>query len=90
MLTRARLKRGEGKLASYNPEIQRRFRKREMDSPRRLGPYEYEDDFFEAFQLMKAMVEDLYHERGKQRIQNVEEGESSVKAKGGGEGGGPS
>jgi hypothetical protein len=56
MLTRARLKRGEGKLASYNPEIQRILHKREMDSPRRLCTYEYEDDFFEEFKLMQAMV----------------------------------
>jgi hypothetical protein len=58
-----------------------------MDSPRRLGPYEYKDDLFEAFQLMKAMVEELYHERGKQRIQKDGEGESLVKEEGGGEGG---
>jgi hypothetical protein len=90
MLTRDRLKRGEGQLEAFNPEIQRRSRKQEMASPRKLGPYASEDNFFEAFQLMKAMVEELYHERGQQRVPKVEEGESSVRAEGGGEGGGPS
>jgi hypothetical protein len=56
MLTRARLKRGEKKLASYNREIQTRIRKREMDSPIKLGPYKYEEDFFKAFNLMQSMV----------------------------------
>ena len=34
-----------------------------MDSPRRIGPYKSEDDFFEAFNLIKEMVEELYNER---------------------------
>jgi hypothetical protein len=55
-----------------------------MASPRRLGPYDSEDDFFEEFNLMKSMVEDIYNERGQQRG----EGESLVKEEGGGEGGG--
>jgi hypothetical protein len=59
-----------------------------MDSPRKLGPFKSEDDFFEAFKLMQAMVEELYHERGKQRIQRVEDEGSLVKTEG--EGGGPS
>jgi hypothetical protein len=58
-------------------------------SPRKLGPYASEDDFFEAFQLMKAMVEELYHERGQRIISKVEEDESSVREEGGVEGGGP-
>jgi hypothetical protein len=62
MITRAKLKRGEGQLEDFNPEIQRRPRKREMSSLRKLGPFASEDDFFEAFQFMKAMVEELYHE----------------------------
>ena len=90
MLTRAKIKREEGQLEAFNPEIQRRPHKQEMSSPRKLGPYASEDDFFEAFQLRKAMVEELYHERGQQRISKVEEGESSVRAEGGVEGGGPS
>jgi hypothetical protein len=61
-----------------------------MSSPRKLGPYKTEDDFFEAFKLMQAMVEDIYHERGQQRFRGNEEGESSVRAKGGVGGGRPS
>jgi hypothetical protein len=90
MLTRAKLKRGEGQLEDFNPEIQRRPHKQEMSSPRKLGPYASEDDLFEEFKLMKSMVEELYHERGQRRISKVEEGESSVRVEGGVEGGGPS
>ena len=64
MLTRAKLKRGEGQLEALNTEIQMRLHKQEMSSPRKLGSYASEDDFFESFQLMKAMVEELYQERG--------------------------
>jgi hypothetical protein len=66
MLTRDKHKRGEGKLESYNPEIGSRSftRREEMASPRKIGPYESEDDFFNAFNQMKAMVEELYSERG--------------------------
>jgi hypothetical protein len=35
-----------------------------MASPRKIGPYESEDDFFNAFNQMKEMVEELYSERG--------------------------
>jgi len=65
MLTRAKHKCGEGKLESYNPDIgSRSFTLREeMDSPRKIGPFESEDDFFNAFNQMKQMVEELYSER---------------------------
>jgi hypothetical protein len=67
MLTRFKSKRGEGKIASYNPEIgSRSFTQRgKMASPRRLGPYDSKDDFFEAFNLMKVMVEGIYEDRKK-------------------------
>jgi hypothetical protein len=61
-----------------------------MSSPRKLGPYAFEENFFEAFQLMKSMVEELYHERGQRRITKVEEGESFEREEGGVGGGGPS
>ena len=66
MLTRAKHKHGKGKLQSYNPKIgSRRFnRTKEIDSPWKIGPYESKDDFFNAFNHMKEMVEDLYSERG--------------------------
>ena len=62
-----------------------------MSSPRKLGPFASEDDFFESIKLMKAMVEELYQERGLWRNPKVEDGESSVRAPEGGVwGGGPS
>ena len=56
MLTREKLKQGEGQLEALDIEIQRRPHKQEMSSPWKLGPFKYEDDFFEAFKLMQAMV----------------------------------
>jgi len=44
-----------------------------MSSPRKFGPYASEEYLFEAFQLMKAMVEELYYERGQQKLSKVEE-----------------
>jgi hypothetical protein len=37
MLTRSRFKLGKGKLASYKPEIQRRFHKKKMASEGKEG-----------------------------------------------------
>jgi hypothetical protein len=87
MLTRSKSKRGEGKLASYNPEIgSRSFTRRgEMDSPRRLGPYDSEDDFFEAFNLMKAMVEEMYEDRKKAKGESTSVKTEAVKEEGEGE-----
>jgi hypothetical protein len=89
MLTRAKLKRGEGQLEALDTKIQRRPHKKEMSSPLKLGPFKSEVDFFEAFKLMQAMVEEIYHERGQRRNPKVEEGESSVREEGGVGGGGP-
>ena len=90
MLTREKFKRGEGQLEALNTKILRRLHKQEMSSPRKLGPFASEDDFFEAFKLMQAMVEEIYHERGKRRLRGNGEGESLVRAEGGVGGGGPS
>jgi hypothetical protein len=75
MPTRSKSKRGEGKLASYNPEIGSRSftRRREMNSPRKLGPYESEDDFFEVFNLMKSMVEEMYEGQKKEKEEDTSE-----------------
>jgi hypothetical protein len=61
MLTRDKHKRGEDKLESYNPEIgSRRFTRREgVASPRKIVPYESKDDFLNAFNQMKTMVEEI-------------------------------
>jgi hypothetical protein len=69
MLTGSKYKQGEGKLASYNTEIgSRSFTRRgEMASTRRLGPYDSEDDFFKAFNLMKAMVEEINEDQNKSK-----------------------
>ena len=83
-------KRGEGQLEALDTKIQRRPHKQEMSSPRKLGPYKTEDDFFEAFKLMQAMVKEIYHERGQRRNPKFEEGESLVREEGGVGVGGPS
>jgi hypothetical protein len=69
MLTGYRLKNGEGKLEAYNPKIgsRRSTQRGDMDKPRKMNPFNYEEDFFEAFILMKEMVEEIYNERGQQR-----------------------
>jgi hypothetical protein len=53
------------------------------EAVRSLGPFASKDDLFKSSQLMKSMVEELYQERGPRRNPKVEEGESSIRAKGG-------
>jgi hypothetical protein len=67
MLTVSRLKKGEGKIKTYNAKIssRRSTQRGEITRPGRKNPFNYEEDFFEAFSLMKEMVEELYNERGK-------------------------
>jgi hypothetical protein len=86
MLTRSNSKQGEGKIASYNTEIGlRRFnRRREMTSLRKLGPYDSKDDFFEAFNLIKSMVEEMYEGRKKVKEEDKPEKVEPVKDEGGG------
>jgi hypothetical protein len=55
-----------------------------------LGPYNFEDDFFEAFNLMKAMVEEMYEVREKDKEECASEKVEPVKEEGGGNEGGPS
>jgi hypothetical protein len=56
--------------------VQGEFTQRgEMATPRKTNPFNFEEDFFEAFSLMKEMVEELYNERGQRRG----EGTSQVK-----------
>jgi hypothetical protein len=84
MLTRSKSKQGEGKLASYNLEIgSRSFNKRgKMASPRRLGPYNFEYYFFEAFNLMKAMVEEMYEDRKKAKGESTSVKTKEIKGEG--------
>jgi hypothetical protein len=46
MLTRSKLKQGEGSLEEYNPEIGLRcaFQRQAMESPREENPFESESD----------------------------------------------
>jgi hypothetical protein len=64
MLTRSKIKWGEGSLEEYNPKIGSRhaFQRQEMESPREENPFEYEAMFRQAFLEMKTMVEELYKE----------------------------
>ena len=49
MVTREKIKQGEGQLEALNTKIQRRPHKQEMSSPRKLGPFASKDDLFESF-----------------------------------------
>jgi hypothetical protein len=53
--------------------------------PRRLGPYDSEDDFFEAFNLMKAMVEEMYKDQKKAKGESTSIKIEAVKEEGEGE-----
>jgi hypothetical protein len=57
MVTREKIKQGEGQLEALNTKIQRRPHKQEMSSSRKLGPFASKENLFESFQLTKAMVE---------------------------------
>jgi hypothetical protein len=61
-----------------------------MTSPKKLGPYEFKDDFFEDFNLMKAMVEEMYECRKKAKEESTLEKVEPEKEEGGGDEGGPS
>ena len=76
MLTRSRLKRGEGELIEGDPEIaSRRTFSRTMSSPRGEEeghtqwekPVISETEFLEAFMSMKSMMEILFNEREKRK-----------------------
>ena len=83
MLTRSRLKLGEGELVEGDPEIgSRRTFSRTMSSPRREEghtepekPFMSETEFLEAFMSMKSMMELLLEERVERK--KKEEGSSS-------------
>ena len=87
MLTRSRLKSGEGELVEEDPEIgSRRTFSRTMASPRgeeeghteREKPIISKTEFLEAFISMKAMMEILLDERAERK--KKEEGSSSKDA----------
>ena len=65
MLTRSKLKCGEGKLEEIDPEIgsRRSAQRKAMDPHSGEGHLETEDEFKNAFMDLKRMVEELYRDR---------------------------
>jgi hypothetical protein len=61
-----------------------------MTSPRKLGPYNSEDDFFEDFNLIKSMVEEMYEGQEKANEEGTLDKFEPVKEEGGDIEGGPS
>ncbi len=64
MLTRSKLKLGEGELAETNPEIGRVYPKRKMSEE---NPLESDSQFMDSFMTLKSMVEEMYREFKKNR-----------------------
>ena len=93
MLTRSRLKVGEGKLVEGDPEIgSSRTFSRTMSSPREEGHTEWEKpvisetEFLEAFMSMKAMMELILEERAerkkKEEVSSSRDAEVKLEEKG--------
>ena len=57
MLTRTKLKLGEGELVEANPEIGRVYPKRKMSEE---SPLESNSQFMDSFMTIRAMVEEMY------------------------------
>jgi len=64
MITRSKLKLGEGELVEANPEIGRVYPRREMAEE---NPLESDSQFMDNFMTMRAMVEEMYQEFKKGR-----------------------
>lgn len=64
MLTRSKLKLGEGELVETKPEIGRVYPRRKMAEK---IPLESDSQFMENFMTMRAMVEEMYREFKKNR-----------------------
>ena len=64
MLTRLKLKLGEGELVEANPEIERVYPRREMAEQ---VSSESDSQFIDSFMTMRAMVEEMYREFKKGR-----------------------
>jgi hypothetical protein len=72
MLTRSKIKLGEGSFEDHIPKIGSRhaFRKQEMDSTKDMdssnpNPFGIEEAFFSVFMEMKAIVEEMYEDQKK-------------------------
>jgi len=64
MITRSKLKLGEGELVETNPEIGRVYPRREMAEENSL---ESDTQFMDSFMTIRAMVEEMYREFKKGR-----------------------
>jgi len=68
MLTRSKLKLGEGELAETNPEIGRVYSKRKMLEE---NPLESDPQFMDSFMTLKSMVEEMYRDYKKHRDEDA-------------------
>ncbi len=59
MITRSKLKLGEGELVEANIEIGRVYPKRKMSKE---SPLESDSQFMNSFMTMRTMVEEMYRE----------------------------
>ena len=59
MLTRSKLKLGEGELVETNPEIGRVYSRKTVSKEGSIGPY---SQFIESFLAIKSMVEEMYRD----------------------------
>jgi len=67
MITRSKLKLGEGELVETNPEIGRVYPRRKMAEE---NPLESDSQFMDSFMTMRAMVEEMYREFKKGRSED--------------------
>ena len=67
MITRSKLKVGEGELVETNPEIGRVYPRRKMAEE---NPLESDSQFMDSFMTMRAMVEEMYREFKKGRSED--------------------
>ena len=67
MLTRSKLKLGEGELVEINPKIGRVYPRRKMTEE---IPLESDSQFMDSFMTMRAMVEEIYREFKKGRSED--------------------
>ena len=65
MLTRSKLKLGEGELVETNPEIGRVYPRKTMFEEGSMGPH---PQFIECFLAIKFMVEEMYRDFRKHKV----------------------
>ena len=68
MLIRSKLKLGEGELVETNPEIGRVYPRKEMSEEGSVG---LEPQFIESFLAIKSMVEEMYRDFRKKKVEDA-------------------